>query len=225
MGQGQSQQTVPTELPEATGIEESSAAALDSSTRTPSHSDSTATATTGKAGGGGLAIGERNDEAATEPDPTHSGLEPCEEPATASVPETFKVPGLPARPPQQVGAQSAAVPADIAHIMALGANEPEKLDAADLEKRATVTGSREIAEVVRELKTSAAMAVDNEVRMGAAGGPRGDELVRVEQEMEMRGIQREPVSGGIEQAEEGEVGADVHGAVKGSAANDVKMDA
>ncbi|GAA5866609.1 hypothetical protein JCM3774_004029 [Rhodotorula dairenensis] len=217
MGQGQSQQMAPTEEQQGVAVGESSANPLDSST-TPSHVDQDL-----EAPAGGQDHGEMNHEDSTVPEPTRSHAEANQETAPTPAPETFKVPGLPARPPPQVEAQSTAVPADIAHIMALGANEPEKLDLADLEKRATkVAGSREIADVVQELKANAVMAVDNEARVGA---PRGDELEQVEQEMEMRGVKREPMSDGIEQAEEGEIGVDGHVAAEDSAAGDVKMDA
>lgn len=145
--------------------------------------------------------------------------------------ETFKVPGLPARPPPQVHTPS--LPADMAHIVALGANQPEAKD-TDARGSSTAAGgpSREIADVVKELKAKAAMQVDSEMSTAArsaaalpAGtqskGEKSDELVKVEREMEMMGVKREPASDGIAEAEEGEAQLEVDGA---SRQEDVKMD-
>ncbi|POY72585.1 hypothetical protein BMF94_4412 [Rhodotorula taiwanensis] len=145
--------------------------------------------------------------------------------------ETFKVPGLPARPPPQVHTPS--LPADMAHIVALGANQPEAKD-TDARGSSTAAGgpSREIADVVKELKAKATMQVDSEMSTAArsaaalpAGtqskGEKSDELVKVEREMEMMGVKREPASDGIAEAEEGEAQLEVDGA---SRQEDVKMD-
>ncbi|GAA5968166.1 hypothetical protein JCM8115_001763 [Rhodotorula mucilaginosa] len=221
MGQGQSQQADPTEQLEATAVEASPAAPLDSSTAPTQEAPSSDTATRSNDG--------HVDDEMKHDAPTSAPAQ-VEEQETAAAPaaaETFKVPGLPARPPPQV-VEAAAVPADIAHIMALGANQPETVDSAALEKRGQATGSREIADVVKELKAKAAMAVDSEKTTGAGmqaeAAKRRDELVQVEQEMDKMGVKREPVAGQAELQEEGEIAGDAP--IKAEqVADDVKMEA
>ena len=220
MGQGQSQQATPTEHQEATSIEASHAAPLDSSTAPTQEAPSSDTATRPNDGG------DDDEMKHDAPTPAPAKIEK-QETAAAPAAETFKVPGLPARPPPQV-VEAAAVPADIAHIMALGANQPERVDSTALEQRGQATASREIADVVKELKAKAAMAVDSEKTTGAGAqaedAKRRDELVQVEQEMEKMGVKREPVAGQAELQEEGEIEADAP--IKAEqVADDVKMEA
>lgn len=223
MGQGQSQQASPIEQQEATVVEASPAAPLDSSTAPTQEASPSDTATRPN-------DGDDDDEMkhVVNPAPTPAPARVEEqETAAASAAETFKVPGLPARPPPQV--EAAAVPADIAHIMALGANEPERVDSAVLEQRGQATGSREIADVVKELKAKAAMAVDRENTAAGAGtqaedAKRRDELVQVEQEMEKMGVKRESVADQVEQKVDGEIEADAPIQAE-QVADDVKMEA
>lgn len=221
MGQGQSQQAGPIEQQEATAVEASPAAPLDCSTVPMQEAPSSDTAT--RSNDGHVDDEMKHDAPTSAP----AQVEEQETAAASAAAETFKVPGLPARPPPQV-VEAAAVPADIAHIMALGANQPETVDSAALAKRGQATGSREIADVVKELKAKAAMAVDSEKTTGAGAqaedAKRRDELVQVEQEMEKMGVKREPVAGQAELQEEGEIEADAP--IKAEqVADDVKMEA
>lgn len=223
MGQGQSQQVGPPEQQEAATIEASPAAPLDSSTAPTQEGPSNETATRPSDEDGDDEMKHDIESAPTRTPPKIQEQETAVAPAA----ETFKVPGLPARPPPQV-VEAAAVPADIAHIMALGVNQPETMDAAALATRGQATGSREIADVVKELKAKAAMAVDTEKTTGAGAqaedAKRRDELFQVEQEMEKMGVKREPVAGQVELKEEGEIEASAPITAE-QVADDVKMEA
>ncbi|CEQ42975.1 SPOSA6832_04842, partial [Sporobolomyces salmonicolor] len=91
-----------------------------------------------------------------------------------------------------------ALPADIEHILSLGADQddkPQKL-ASGSEERG------ELEKVVRELKAKAGMRAEGEVRMQEEGeGERRDELEKVESEMREKGVARE--AGMVVEQEEG----------------------
>ncbi|GAA5976584.1 hypothetical protein JCM10908_005555 [Rhodotorula pacifica] len=236
MGQGQSQQADPGEEQPATAVDAASSSRVDSSIP-PQSQPATAP---GDAQHTAVEAAAEDDDKRTPDDPTQAATADDPVAITPPVQETFKVPGLPARPPPPQ-ADTAAVPADIAHIMALGADQPEALgDEKRVQAEGTAAvgrGGREIADVVKELKAKAAMAVDDEknaapAAVGAVGeeedvaaAKRRDELVKVEQEMAMMGVKREPMSDGIE-PEEGEIGVD-DGQVKAEeeGAGDAKMNA
>ncbi|BGP46594.1 hypothetical protein JCM10450v2_002441 [Rhodotorula kratochvilovae] len=164
--------------------------------------------------------GELQQETAIEPSP------PVEEPTPAPLlaldqGDVFKVPALPtSAPAPAVTSPSAtlrALPADIEHILSLGANAPDEAE------RAAAAGGRttsELEQVVRELKEKALRAdKEGEVKMEDGGDlTKSDELRKVEDEMRSKGVTRDAEVGEAD-AEEGEVEETV-----ASAASTVKQE-
>ncbi|GEM07051.1 snoRNP assembly factor Naf1 [Rhodotorula toruloides] len=120
--------------------------------------------------------------------------------ASSSTTETFKVPALPASSTTASGpttlssitspsATMRTLPADIEHILSLGANQPDEAEraAAAAEGR----GRQELEQAVRGLKENALKA-DGEVRMESEEEQRRrEELLEVEAEMREKGVKRE----------------------------------
>lgn len=111
--------------------------------------------------------------------------------------ETFKIPELPSI--------IKGMPADIAHILALGLNEPDP--AEDLQAQPTSN----YEQVVRELKENAGFSTVKEAEKvqeqvmttGLAGGERSD-LAGIEEEMTKSGVPR-PLTNVVDGEEEMEV--------------------
>ncbi|TNY18886.1 Gar1/Naf1 RNA binding region-domain-containing protein [Rhodotorula diobovata] len=142
--------------------------------------------------------------------------------------DSFKVPALPvpAATPSATSPSSTlrALPADIEHILSLGAADPDEAQLAALASASGhARGTSELEQVVRELKDRALQAdAAGEVRMEDADErATGDELRKVEDEMRLKGVTREAEVGEVVEMEEGEdVG--VAGALK-AANGPVKM--
>ncbi|BGP30477.1 hypothetical protein JCM10296v2_002232 [Rhodotorula toruloides] len=113
--------------------------------------------------------------------------------APSSTTETSKVPALPASPAvvsstTLPSATMRTLPADIEHILSLGANQPDEAEraAAAAEGR----GRQELEQTVKELKENA-LKVDDEVKMESEEEQRRrEELLQVEAEMREKGVQR-----------------------------------
>ncbi|GAA5943106.1 hypothetical protein JCM3775_000649 [Rhodotorula graminis] len=126
--------------------------------------------------------------------------------------DTFKVPALPTATSTTTSPSSTlrALPADIEHILSLGAADPDHAELA-----AAARGTAELEQVVRELKDRAtadsAAARAGEVKMEADGDEEdeqdggGDELRKVEDEMRAQGVTRGAEVVEVEHEEEGEV--------------------
>ncbi|GAA5890642.1 hypothetical protein JCM5296_004326 [Sporobolomyces johnsonii] len=145
--------------------------------------------------------------------------------------DLFKVPALPSSsaasssaPPLPQSQSSAstsptttlrALPADIEHILSLGADQddkPQKLASG-------AEGQGELDKVVRELKAKAGMGAEGEVRMQEEeDGERRDELEKVEREMREKGVVRG--AGTVAEQEQGDAKLDAGEGVK----VDVEMD-
>ncbi|KAL7340056.1 Gar1/Naf1 RNA binding region-domain-containing protein [Rhodotorula toruloides] len=127
----------------------------------------------------------------------HSAADSVPTPLSAAAPssttETFKVPALPASSAvlPSVTSPSATMrtlPADIEHILSLGANQPDEAEraAAAAEGR----GRQELEQTVREMKENA-LKGDSEVKMESEEEQRRrEELLQVEAEMREKGVQR-----------------------------------
>ncbi|GAA5998262.1 uncharacterized protein JCM10292_001082 [Rhodotorula paludigena] len=173
------------------------------------------------------------DDARTTSDLPVEPAAPSESPAGPALvqdgADSEKVPAAPA--PASTAVRDAAspsttlnaLPADIEHILSLGANDPD--EAERVRALAGEASSRgELEQVVRELKEKALAAGGaEEVRMADAGQ---DELRKVEDEMREKGVQR-----GVEvqeATEEGEMleegGAEQKSKYKDVKGEDVKMD-
>lgn len=134
--------------------------------------------------------------------PSGSRGAPTPPPAAApsSTSETFKVPALPASSTTasapvttlsltSPSATMRSLPADIEHILSLGANQPD-----EAERAAATDGGRgrqELEQAVREMKENALKA-DGEVKMESEEDERRrEELLKVEAEMQEKGVTRE----------------------------------
>lgn len=101
--------------------------------------------------------------------------------AAISEEETFKVPTLPP-------AHTRAIPADIAHIIAMGLNEPDPAD----EELAAGRGTSNYEQVVKEMREKAGFGTAKQE------SEEGKELESVEEEMKVRGVLRVTEDSGVE---------------------------
>ncbi|GAA6052716.1 hypothetical protein JCM3770_007189 [Rhodotorula araucariae] len=178
---------------------------------------------------GAHADGQDNQGLAEEADHAKAAL-PVEAPTPAPLValdqgDVFKVPGLPAvAPADAVTSPSAtlrALPADIEHILSLGANQPDEAERAAAGGHAT----GQLEQVVRELKENAMRAdTDGEVQMPEGEERmRSDELRKVEDEMRLKGVTRGSEARDVA-AEEGVLEESVNTSVGLGDDKDVEMD-
>jgi len=193
MGQGQSQQHTDAPAPDV-------ASSTQPSPPHPHQPDSPVDTPADAQGAQPAAPAPSSDTAADPADPGTAAVAALSATAPLAVEhdagDTFKVPALPLPSSSTTTSTSPsstlrALPADIEHILSLGAADPDHAERAAASAAQHGGGTSELEQVVRELRERADAAAEGASKMDADGDEAdGDVLQKVEDEMRTRGVTR-----------------------------------